>query len=131
MKTLKLKVVHRLLLQGLLNDAGKQGTTLTELNKMLKIVDRLVMDEAYVKSVNLRLVNKDDAGNDLPAPQYKWNTKDENGNEVDVEKEVELSDEQGNLLHEIFKSKNEKKEFKLDDAKQMMELASQVGFSFE
>jgi len=131
MKKISLKVIHRLLLQGVLNEEGKAGHTLSQLNKMLKVTDKLAFTEEELKAINLRIVDTDDNGNKLQDTQYKWNSKDADGNDLDAGKEIELSDEQNQLIKDLFKKKNDAKEFKLGDVKPMLEIAAEIGFDVE
>lgn len=125
MKTLKLKVVHRILIHGMLNtDGTKSGNfTLKNLSLMLKILDRVNFSEEEAKVLNIRV---EEGGT------VKWNafTTAEDGTktDVDVEKEIELSDDQAELLKDIMKQKNERKEFTLNGLTPMMEIAQQLGF---
>lgn len=113
MKTLTLKVVHRLLLANLVNDAGKKGASLSEIKQYLDILGFIEFSEAEKETLGIEV--------DVASNQVKWDTKNE------VDKVIEVSDEQITLLCDIINSKNEKKEFNLEVATPMMEIAEMLG----
>ena len=122
MKTLKLRVVHRILTQGLLDEYGKAGHSLSDLNKLLKVADKLAFKEEETKELNLRLEAPEGV-----LPSWKWNQKAEDGTEVDVEREIELMDEQFDLLKAVFKKKNDDKSFTTENIGPILEVAEQLG----
>ena len=50
---------------------------------------------------------------------------------MDVEKEIEISDEQVDMLKEIFKKRDEEKKFTTSEVSPFFELAEQIGYKFE
>ena len=54
MKTLKLKTIHRLLTLEVLNVAGKAGGSLAEINKLLKLIDKVDFSEEEKKMLMFR-----------------------------------------------------------------------------
>lgn len=138
MITLKLKVIHRLLLVGWLNEAGKaNGNSLSQLNQMLKIVDKISFTEEENKLFKVHQEERKDAEGKIivdpqgnPSLQIAWSIKDEEGNDIDVEKDFELSDEQKEQVYGIMKSKDEKKEFTFEGLSVVREIAEKVGYSF-
>lgn len=127
MTTLKLKAVHRILIKGMLDSSSKSGRTLSELNKLLKLLDKIDFTPEEAKEIDLRVENQ----------TLRWNVtklKEEGSTEmieVDVEKEFELSEEQRELLKTIIKEKDEKKEFSLPEAAPFTDIAEQVGYEVE
>ena len=115
MASLKLKVVHRLLLLGMLDGESKEGHTLSELNKYLKLVDRVQFKEADVKELDLRIEEN----------AWKWKA------ETDKERKIDLSDEQLKTVCDLMKKKDDKKEFTAVNLGPIMELAEQVGYKCE
>ena len=119
--SLKLKAVHRLILRSVVDSDGKSGNhSLSDLNKMLKLLDLVSFSEEETKRLNIRLDNG----------AVRWDTRlggAPDGEEVDLEKELEISDEQKDLLKEIIKRKNDAKEFSLSEATPVTDVASQLG----
>ena len=107
MKNLKLKVVSRLVLVSLVNEHGSQGASLSEMNKMMKLIDKLSFKEEEIKKFSLRLENVKQG--DKETAQWKWNALAEDGSNQDVEVEIELSEEQVKIIEDIFKKKNDDK----------------------
>ena len=116
MKTLKLNIVHRLLLNSYLDEKGKEGGTLSEQNKMMKVMDRLVLAEVETQRISLRMEDS----------SLRWNTKGEDGTDLDPLVDIELTDEQADLLKTLLKEKNEKKQIKMAEAAPLTELAKQL-----
>lgn len=100
----------------MLDARGNAGGSMTELNKILKVVEKLQLTEEEVKHVNLRL--EDGA--------LKWSTKGEDGSDLDPAKEIELADEQVDLLKTMLKEKDEKKEFKMAEAGPVNEIVKEL-----
>jgi hypothetical protein len=117
MTTLKLKIVHRLLIKGLLDQRGNEGGSLSELNKMLKIIDRVGLTEAEVTKVNLR----------LEEGALRWQTKGPADEDLDPLTDLELTDDQAELIKATIKQKSDKKELKLVEVGPIMEIAEQLG----
>lgn len=139
MKTLQFSVVHRLIVSGWLNEAGRSsGQTLSDLSKMLKLVDKLVFTEEENEQFQVKIENRKDAeGNEIRdaktgnvVQQMAWKSKDEAGNDIDIKKEFELSDEQVTILKDLIKAKDERKEFNFEGMSVVAEIAEQVGYSF-
>lgn len=132
MITLKLKVVHRFQIRNLLNGESKAGHSLSDINLINKIFDKVVFSEEEVKLLNIRtesVPGKDANGQDVTYTSFLWNSHekpDGKGKELDLEKEFELSDEQKALLIAIINRKNEAKEFTMDQVK-LIEVAEQLG----
>ena len=116
MKTLKLKAIHRILAVGLVEGKGKDGGSLTEQNQLLKLVDKLNLTQEERKKMNVRIEKE----------ELRWQTLTEKGEVLDVEVEIELSDEGFTMLREILKSKSDKKEIKMSEAPPLFELAAQL-----
>lgn len=117
MKTLSLKVVHRILIKGMIDSAGKSGKSLSELNKLLKLIDKFDFSSDELTELNLRVEDG----------MLKWNAKLED-KDIDIEKGIELSDEQAELLKSIVKEKDDKKEFSLAEATPFMHIAEQLEY---
>lgn len=111
MKSLKLKAVHRLLLNAIIDGVGGKGESLSNLNKMLKLVDKLSLTEAEQKKLKLKMEDG----------MIKWEAKE------DKEVELELPDEEFELVKTLVKKRSEDKEIKLADAKPLLEVAQQLG----
>lgn len=125
MKVLKLKTIHRLLILEILNVAGKSGGSLAEINKLMKFIDRVDFSEEEKKLLAFRQTEDG---------KLVWNLKKdgaEDGEIVDVEKEVEFSDEQIDILIGIFKKRDEEKKFTTTEVGPFFELAEQIGYKFE
>ena len=131
MKTLNLQVVHRILLRGLLDGESKKGHTLSAINQIMKIIDKVAITEEENKDYNLRT--------ELNYPQdptkggmLKWEQfkKGDKKIEIDVFKPFELSDEQVGMIKEIIESKNKAKEFTANDLK-IMDIAEQLEIKLE
>lgn len=129
MKSLSLKVVHRLVINNLLDADGQKGASLSDLNKMLKIVDLFTLTEEESKKLNLRLearVKDKEIGEDNPL-SLKWDTKGKDGEELDIPTVFEMKDDLVEMLKSVLKKKSENKEIKIADAKPILEIAEQVG----
>lgn len=124
MQSLNLSVVHRILLINMLNEEGKSGGSLSEINKLLKFIDRFEFSPEEKKDLNIR----------MDGEKVVWNLhKDGNpeGEMVDVEKAFEITDEQFERLKEIFKKKDEAKEFTAMNVGPIFHIAKQIGYQFE
>mgnify|MGYP001567449348 CR=1 FL=1 len=126
MRTLKLKVVHRILLSGILNVEGtKEGYGLKALSDMLKVFDKINFTQEETALLKIRQEDN----------QMKWDAAKENEDgskeEIDIEKEFEVSNDQADLLKEIFKKKDEKKEFTLSGLNPIVEIADQIGYEIK
>ena len=64
---LKLNVLQRLLINGFMNDL-RQVSLPTEMNKALKLVEKLAFKDEEQKELNVRLESVNEAGEPLPAP---------------------------------------------------------------
>lgn len=135
---MKLNVLQRLLLNGFMNEYAKSGLALSEMNKALKIVDKLAFKEDEQKELNVRLESKDEAGNPLKngngenTTVYKWNREDaETKDVVDYPREVDFSKEQSEMLKEVLKKKNDNKEFTLENGPAMFDIAKELGIDVE
>jgi hypothetical protein len=117
MKTVELQIVHRLILKNLLDAKGNEGSTLSELNKMLKVIDKIALTEAEITRVGLR----------VEEGSLKWNIKGEGDVDLDPATAIDLADDQVDLVKAIIKEKSEKKELKLADAKPVQEIAEKLG----
>lgn len=132
MITLKLKTVHRFQLRNLLNGEAKAGHSLSDLNQINKIFDKVTFTDDEVKLLNIRTENvpgKDTNGQDVTYTSFLWNTHEKpngKGKELDIEKDFEISDEQKTLLTAIIERKNTAKEFTMDQVR-MMDIAEQLG----
>lgn len=117
MKIISLKVIHRILVKGMIDSFGKSGKNLSELNKLIKLLDVFEFTQTELKDLNLRVEDG----------MLKWNAKVED-QDIDVEEEFEVSDEQFELLKSIVKEKDEKKEFSLAEATPFMYIANQLEY---
>lgn len=121
MVDVKFKVIHRIILRGIVDSDGKSGQhALSELSKMLKVQEIVSFPEAEAKEFNIR----------VEEGAFRWNSKRDNspeGEEIDVEKPFSFSDEQKDLICDIIKRKSEAKEFSLSEASPVMEIAEQFG----
>lgn len=125
MKTLKLKVIHRVLIRGVLNSAGSAGGSLSEINKMLKLIDKISFTEDENKMFDFKYLE----GNRL-----SWHIKKdgaEDGEDIDLPKEIEISDEQVDVLKTVFEKNDKDKKFTLADVGPLSEVAEQIGYKFE
>jgi hypothetical protein len=111
---MKLKTIHRLLIINWLNEAAK-NKSLSEINKILKLMDKIDFSAEERTSLNLK----------IEEGQIKWDSKN------DTEQEVELNKEQEQIITDVIQAKDEKKEFSLDGIKHVMEIAEQVDYKFE
>ena len=116
MKTLKLKAIHRILAVGLVESKGRDGGSLTEQSQMFKLVDKLNLTEDERKKMDVRLEDS----------QLKWQTVGKDGEILDTEVEIELSDDGFKMLREILKDRSDKKEIKMVEAQPLIELAAQL-----
>jgi len=127
MTTLKLKAIHRILLKEMIDADGKKGHSLSELNKLNKILDKVEFTEEELRDLNLRLENG----------AFHWNVKKpkEEGSEemvdIDIDKDFELSDEQAKMLYNILKEKDENKGFQRSEVGPFMDLAEQLEYEVE
>lgn len=121
MKNLKLKTVHRLLLKGIIDAAGQKGGTLSEIQKYLKILEKLSFTEEETKLLKIRVEND----------KVLWNVLDDDKNEIDLEKDFEFSDEQIEIIKNAIKKKDEAKEFTFSDVTPISDIAGQVGYELK
>ncbi|OGJ58623.1 hypothetical protein A2635_03990 [Candidatus Peribacteria bacterium RIFCSPHIGHO2_01_FULL_51_9] len=125
MKTVNLKVVHRLLLKAMLNEEGKgPGYSLSDLHKIFKVFDKIDFTPDEAKQFKLR--NEEN--------MVKWDAREggtEDGKEIDIHKGFELSDEEVKLVCGMMKKKDEEKRFTTDGLSAVLELAEQFGYTFE
>lgn len=104
MKILKMSVIHRILVKGLLDEASKKGSSLSDLSQMIKIVDKINFTEDEAKELKFETKFVDDKDPSKGASIH-WNK------EIDTEKDFELSDDQAQMVKDIIKKKNDAKEF--------------------
>jgi hypothetical protein len=112
MKVLNLHIVHRLLAVSLVNEEGKRGATLSELKTLFNMIEKIELTEEEREGVGLAV--------DKESNRVKWDA------EKDIEKEIELSNEEYSKLREIFKRKNEEKAFSFETMHPMLELAAML-----
>lgn len=131
MFTLKLKVLPRLLLNGLLDQYMQTATrSLSELSKLLKIHDKIVFSADEQAILNVHLEKNPDTG--LSATH--WNARAGgtlDGDLVDVDRDIELSDEQKEMLYTIFKDMDERKAFSHEGALTYIEIAEKLGYEIK
>lgn len=127
MKTLKLSALPRVYLISILNEEGQKGKyNLSDLNKFFKILDKVEFKEEDRKRLSMK----------ADGDQLMWNTfvKDEEGKDTeekaDIEQEFELSDDQVKLLQEVWKRRDEEKEFSLAQVASVSHIAEQIGYIF-
>ena len=127
-----MNVLHRILLRGILNDEGKKGHSLSDLNMFFKILDKITFTEEENKEYNFRVENVTDSeGKEVSS--LRWNVKKdgkEGGKDLDAEKEFEFSDEQGDKLKEVLQKKNDAKEFTVENFA-IKDVAEQLGLKIE
>uniref|UniRef100_A0A6H1ZHV8 Uncharacterized protein n=1 Tax=viral metagenome TaxID=1070528 RepID=A0A6H1ZHV8_9ZZZZ len=125
MKTIEVKTIHRLLTIELLNVYGKEGHTLSQVNKVMKLIDKFDFSEEERQAFGFKQTEDG---------RLSWHVKRDgslDGEDIDIAKEIELSDEQVEILVGIFKSRDEKKEFTTADVKPYFEIAEQIDYKFE
>lgn len=124
MKTVKFKVIHRLLLLGLLNKGSEKGGSLSQMHKMYKILDKIDFKEEEQKKINLRQVDNQ---------MHWWKTEGgiEGAQEIDVDKEIQFSDDEIDVLKEIYRQADEAKQFSLQGLTPIMEIAEQIGYEMK
>lgn len=131
MFTLKLRVLPRVLLKGLLNQYMQSSTrSLSELSALIKLNDKLAFTAEEQAAVNYRTEKNEQTGN----AEVRWNYRaegKEEGEVVDIERDVELSDEQKEMLYTAFKDQDERKAFGVENASVMLELAEKLGYEFK
>ena len=116
MKQVKLKVLDRFLIQLSLDKDGKAGShSLSELNQMLKIIDKFNFSEEERKDLNIR--NEGGA--------LKWNS------ENDIEKEFEIGDEQFQVIKTLLEKKDKAKDFDLSNLIGWNHIAEQFEYKFQ
>jgi hypothetical protein len=113
MKTLKLNVIHRVVLISVLNGEAKAGGTLTDFKNMIRILEKIEFSDAEREEKGLK--------SDPEKQQIAWNV------EKDVETEFELSDDQGELLKNIIQRKSDAKELSFEAAGPLIAVAEQLG----
>lgn len=118
-KVLKFRAIHRILVNNLMDGKGNEGGTLTDLNHMLEVIKKLGITDEEKEKIKLKI---------LEGGAVTWNFKDEDGTEVDVEKDFEIADRQVELIKEALANKSEKKEIKFADLNAYTQIAEQVGF---
>ena len=100
-KLLKLSVGERIAINNMLNDL-KGG--LQDINQGFKIMDKMVLDEAEQKRIEMK-----QAFSRTGAAQLSWNIKKEK------DKEIELTDDQLSIIEKQIKEKSEKNELTMGD----------------
>lgn len=118
---LNVKIADRIVLINLLEQYGKKGTSLSELNQIYKMFDKLEFKDEERKEINFRIENG----------AYMWENKDKDGNDLDTDKKVELSEKQVEILNGVLKDKDTKKEFDIQIFKSIERIAGQVGYKIE
>mgnify|MGYP001566199518 FL=1 len=109
-------VLHRLLIQMMLDKDGKSGNhSLSELNQIFKILDKMNFKEDEIKELNIKNENG----------SIKWD------NEKDTKKDIELGDKQIEILMDVFSRKDKMKEFDLQNFIGYREIAEQIGYKLE
>lgn len=124
MLTLKLRAFDRLLLVGMLDRATRQGESLSQLSKLLKLHDKINFTDEERTLLNVR----------VEEGQIRWNRLKDGlpeGEEVDTERDVEISDEQKELLVSVFKKNDENKMFTSEGLKETLKIAEQIGYQVQ
>ena len=122
MKILHLKTVHRLLLINLLNEEGKGGASLSDLAKLMHIAEKIDFKKEEREALNIRVEEN----------KVVWNVRAggvADGEDIDVAKEFEVSDEESEKLMELFKKADEQKKFTLSDFGPVFEIAKEIGYT--
>ncbi len=118
MHTLQFKVIHRLLLIGMVNEAGKKGGSLSDLKNQLKTIEKLELSEDEKTEIGMKVT---------PIEGREGMNKTKWDPDKDIDKNIDLSDEQFSLLHDIIVSKNKEKSFNLETFIQTSEIAEKFG----
>lgn len=128
MHILKLKVLPRLVLSGLLDRYMQQGPrSLSELSKLIKINDKLAFNAEETKELNIHKEKNPDTG---AIEMRWWNLAggQEGADVVDFDRDVELSDEQKEMVYNVFKDLDERKQFNGEGAAIVLEIAEKIGY---
>jgi len=128
---LKVKVLPRILLTGLLDKYMQlQTRSLSELSKLLKLNEKVQFTAEEQALLNVRIEKNAETGNS----QYRWNhTKDSDPSAevVDIERDIEFSDEQKEMLYTVFKELDDRKSFSGDNVMAIVELAEKIGYEIK
>lgn len=108
MKTLDLKIGERLMLNRLVNEAGK-GITYSDLRLVMKILDRIVIEEEEEKKVKFTKKNN----------QFSWE-------DTRYSKEIEFSDDEIKYMNKIIDERDKEKRFLSTDGKHMVDLIDKI-----
>lgn len=152
MFTLPVRAMHRMVLAGIVDAWYKSAPhTLSEFSQLMKLSDKLNLSEEERAKLNYhvvrrlvtkegQLVTSDDkelfdaalanGAQEVPAQAVWWQKAEgkEDGELIDVEVGLELSDEQKQLLYNVFKDLDEKKQFQPEATAVLFELATKIGY---
>ena len=130
MFTLKLSTLPRLVLIAQLDQANTlQARSLSELSKLMKLSDKVNFTDEERKILNIRN-EKAENGN----MEIRWNRNldgKEEGEFVDIERDIELSDDQKTLLYTVYKELDERKAFTPAQLKPTLEVAERIGYEIK
>ncbi len=131
MFTLKLKVLPRILLNGLLDQYMQTATrSLSELSKLLKLHDKIMFTAEEQALLNVRM----EVNAESKRPEMHWNARaggTVDGEVVDFDRDIELSDEQKEMLYTVFKDMDERKSFSHENAAVCLEIAEKLGYEIK
>ena len=127
---LKLSVLPRLVLIAQLDQANTlQARSLSELSKLMKLSDKVNFTDEERKILNIRN-EKAENGN----MEIRWNRNLDGKEEsefVDIERDIELSDDQKTLLYTVYKELDERKAFTPAQLKPTLEVAEKIGYEIK
>ena len=130
MFTLKLSTLPRLVLIAQLDQANTlQARSLSELSKLMKLSDKVNFTDEERKILNIRN-EKAENGN----MEIRWNRNldgKEEGEFVDIERDIELSDDQKTLLYTVYKELDERKAFTPAQLKPSLDIAEKIGYEIK
>ena len=130
MFTLKLSTLPRLVLIAQLDQANTlQARSLSELSKLMKLSDVVNFTDEERKILNIRN-EKAENGN----MEIRWNRNVdglEEGEFVDIERDIELSDDQKTLLYNVYKELDERKAFTPAQLKPSLDVAEKIGYEIK
>ena len=127
---LKLSALPRLVLIAQLDQANTlQARSLSELSKLMKLSDRVNFTDEERKILNIRN-EKAENGN----MEIRWNRNLDGKEEsefVDIERDIELSDDQKTLLYTVYKELDERKAFTPAQLKPSLDIAEKIGYEIK
>ena len=130
MFTLKLSTLPRLVLITQLDQANSlQARSLSELSKLMKLSDRVNFTDEERKILNIRNEKVENGAREIRGNRNADGA--EEGEFVDIERDIELSDEQKDLLYTVYKELDERKAFQPAQFKSSLEIAEKIGYEIK